>query len=272
MNERLGADEVTDFLSVSFSSTDYVGHCFGPSSLESEDNLLRLDRTLADLFKFVDEKVGLDQTVIVLSSDHGAAEAPGYLNELGLDAAQYIDLDALDREPAIQALKKQFGIGGEIVQTYYHPYVYLNQEILAKRALDPVAVESLIAAEMMKMNGIALAVPSSRLESGSLPDTPLIEKVLRNFNPKRSGDIYVVYEPHSFINDMDGLVVATTHGSPWTYDSYVPVIFAGPGIARQTVHRRIYTVDVAPTLSAIVGCKPPSGASGRRLIEVMSGE
>jgi arylsulfatase A-like enzyme len=82
----------------------------------------------------------------------------------------------------------------------------------------------------------------------------------------------VVYEPHSFINDFDGLEVATTHGSPWTYDSYVPVIFAGPGIASQTVHRRIHTVDVAPTLSAIVGCKPPSGASGQQLIEVLSGE
>jgi len=111
----------------------------------------------------------------------------------------------------------------------------------------------------------------SRLESGALPDTPLIDKVLRNFNPKRSGDIYVVYESHSFINDMDGLEVAASHGSPWTYDSYVPLIFAGRGIAGQTVHRRIHTVDLAPTLSAIAGGKPPSGASGERLIEVLSG-
>jgi predicted AlkP superfamily pyrophosphatase or phosphodiesterase len=270
--EGVGNDSVTDYLSISFSSSDYIGHLFGPSSLESEDNLLRLDRVLADLFKFIDEKVGLHQTVIVLSADHGGAEAPDHLNEHGLDAAQYIDLDTLDREPAIQALKKQFGIGEEIVQSYYHPYVYLDSELIAEHDLDPVEVESLIAAEMMKMNGIALAVPSSRLESGALPDTPLISKVLRNFNPKRSGDIYVVYESHSFINDMEGLVVATTHGSPWTYDSYVPVIFGGPGIARQTVHRRVHTVDVATTLSAIVGCKPPSGASGKRLIEVLSGE
>ncbi len=270
--EGVGNDSVTDYLSISFSCTDYIGHLFGPSSLESEDNLLRLDRTLADLFKFIDEEVGLDQTVIVLSADHGGAEAPGHLNEHGLDAAQYIDLDALDREPAIQALKKQFGIGEEIVRSYYHPYVYLDRELIAEHDLDPAEVESLIAAEMMKMNGIALAVPSSRLESGALPNTPLISKVLRNFNPKRSGDIYVVYESHSFINDMEGLVVATTHGSPWTYDTYVPLIFAGPGIARQTVHRRVHTVDVATTLSAIVGCKPPSGASGKRLVEVLSGE
>jgi predicted AlkP superfamily pyrophosphatase or phosphodiesterase len=270
--ESVGTDPVTDYLSVSFSSTDYVGHVFGPSSLESEDNLLRLDRSLAELFRFIDVKVGLDRTLIVLSADHGGAEAPGYLNERGIEAARYIDLDALDREPAIQALKKRFGIGEEIVQSYQHPYVYLDQELIAKHDLDAVEVESLIAAELMKMQGIALAVPSSRLESGALPDTPLIEKVLRNFNPKRSGDIYVVYAPHSFINDFDGLEVATTHGSPWTYDSYVPLIFAGPGITARTVHRRVHTVDVAPTLSAIVGCKPPSGASGQRLIEVLAGE
>jgi predicted AlkP superfamily pyrophosphatase or phosphodiesterase len=270
--ESVGTDPVTDYLSVSFSSTDYVGHVFGPSSLESEDNLLRLDRSLAELFRFIDAKVGLDRTLIVLSADHGGAEAPGYLNERGMEAARYIDLDALDREPAIQALKKRFGIGEEIVQSYQHPYVYLDQELIAKHDLDAVEVESLIAAELMKMQGIALAVPSSRLESGALPDTPLIEKVLRNFNPKRSGDIYVVYAPHSFINDFDGLEVATTHGSPWTYDSYVPLIFAGPGITARTVHRRVHTVDVAPTLSAIVGCKPPSGASGQRLIEVLAGE
>lgn len=269
--EDVGGDAVTDYLSVSFSSTDYVGHLFGPSSLESEDNLLRLDQVIADLLRFVDQKVGLDQTVVVLSADHGGAEAPGYLNEQGLHRAQYIDLNSLDREPAIQALKARFGIGEEIVESYHHPYVYLDRELLAKKGLDPTLVESLIAAEMTKMNGIALAVPSSRLARGELPDTPLIDKVLRNFNPKRSGDIYVVFESHSFINDMDGLSVATTHGSPWSYDSYVPVIFAGPGIASQTVHRRVHTVDLAPTLSAIVGCKPPSGASGRRLPEVLAG-
>jgi len=269
--EDVGSDSVTDYLSVSFSSTDYVGHLFGPSSLESEDNLLRLDRTIADLLRFVDQKVGLDKTVIVLSADHGGAEAPGYLNEQGLNRAQYIDLNALDREPAIQALKTQFGIGEEIVESYHHPYVYLDRELLSKKGLDPTLIESLIAAEMTKMNGIALAVPSSRLTRGELPDTPLTDKVLRNFNPKRSGDIYVVFESHSFINDMDGLSVATTHGSPWTYDSYVPVIFVGAGIASRTVHRRIHTVDLAPTLSAVVGCKPPSGTSGRRLPEVLAG-
>ena len=189
-----------------------------------------------------------------------------------MSRAQYIDLNSLDREPAIQALKTRFGIGEEIVESYHHPYVYLDHELLAKKGLDPTLVESLIAAEMTKMSGIALAVPSSRLARGELPDTPLIDKVLRNFNPTRSGDIYVVFESHSFINDMDGLSVATTHGSPWSYDSYVPVIFAGPGIASQAVHRRIHTVDLAPTLSAIVGCKPPSGASGRRLPEVLAGK
>lgn len=108
--EQLGQDAVPDYLAVSFSSTDYVGHLFGASSLESEDNLARLDRTLAALFASVDEKVGLENTLIVLSADHGQPEIPGHLRELGIEHARHFDTDALDKTPAIAALKARFGI------------------------------------------------------------------------------------------------------------------------------------------------------------------
>jgi len=111
--EQLGQREVTDYLSISFSSTDYVGHIFGPSSLEMEDNLLRLDRTLADLFAFVDKRIGLKNVVIVLSADHGGPEAPGYLNSLGIPA-KYVTPEKWDKEPAISALKQKSGIGKEL--------------------------------------------------------------------------------------------------------------------------------------------------------------
>ena len=106
-NEGLGKDDVTDYLAISFSSTDYVGHFFGPSSLESEDNLLRLDGVLADLFAYVDKTVGLANTLIVLSADHGGPEVPAYLNTFGIPAA-YIKPDTWDRQPALAALKKKF--------------------------------------------------------------------------------------------------------------------------------------------------------------------
>jgi predicted AlkP superfamily pyrophosphatase or phosphodiesterase len=271
--EKLGQSETTDYLSISFSSTDYVGHLFGPSSLESEDNLLRLDRTLAELFKFVDQKVGLANTVIVVSADHGAAEIPGYLSEFGIDA-KYFKPDALDpktleKQPAIEALKKKLGIDKELIQSYFQPYVYLNHEVVQERGLNLAEVERTVAAELEKIDGIWLAAPSSALADGSFPNTPLEEAILRNYNSKRSGDIYVVFKPAWFINDSDGLSVASTHGSPWRYDQFVPVIFLGPGMPPQRVFREISTVDVAPTLSAILGITYPSGSVGKPLVEVL---
>jgi|HubBroStandDraft_6_1064221.scaffolds.fasta_scaffold06273_9 predicted AlkP superfamily pyrophosphatase or phosphodiesterase len=271
--EKLGQSGTTDYLSISFSSTDYVGHLFGPSSLESEDNLLRLDRTLAELFKFVDQKVGLANTVIVVSADHGAAEIPGYLSEFGIDA-KYFKPDALDpktleKQPAIEALKKKLGIDKELIQSYFQPYVYLNHEVVQERGLNLAEVERTVAAELEKIDGIWLAAPSSALADGSFPNTPLEEAILRNYNSKRSGDIYVVFKPAWFINDSDGLSVASTHGSPWRYDQFVPVIFLGPGMPPQRVFREISTVDVAPTLSAILGITYPSGSVGKPLVEVL---
>ena len=114
MAEELGQDAVTDYLAVSFSSTDYVGHVFGPSSLEAEDNILRLDRALAELFAFVDEKVGLDNTLIVLSADHGGPDTPGYLNGLNIPAG-YVDPDSWDKDAAIARIKKQFRIDGDLI-------------------------------------------------------------------------------------------------------------------------------------------------------------
>jgi predicted AlkP superfamily pyrophosphatase or phosphodiesterase len=271
--EKLGQSGTTDYLSISFSSTDYVGHLFGPSSLESEDNLLRLDRMLAELFKFVDQKVGLANTVIVVSADHGAAEIPGYLNEFGIDAKYFkpdgLDPKALEKQPAIEALKKKLGIDKELIQSYFQPYVYLNHEVVQERGLNLAEVERTVAAELEKIDGIWLAAPSSALADGAFPNTPLEEAILRNYNPKRSGDIYVVLKPAWFINDSDGLSVASTHGSPWRYDQFVPVIFLGPGMPPQRVFREISTVDVAPTLSAILGITYPSGSVGKPLVEVM---
>ena len=268
--EKLGQDDVTDYLSVSFSSTDYVGHLFGPSSLETEDNLLRLDRSLADLFAYVENKVGLKNTLIVLSADHGAPEAPGYLNSLGMDA-KYVKPDQWDKDPAIKALKQKFGLGKELIHSYSHPYIYLNREVVRRIGLDQAKVEKAVADALMKFDGVALAVPSTALAEGNLPDTPLIRSVLRNYSPKRSGDIFVVFQPNHFINEFDGLIVTSTHGSPWRYDTFVPVVFAGSHLASQHVYRSIETVEVAPTLAAIVGTNPPSGARSGPLQEVLNG-
>ena len=269
VNEELGKDAITDFLSISFSSTDYVGHVFGPNSLESEDNLLRLDKTLAELFSFIEKQVGLSKTLIVLSADHGAANVPAQLNSFGIDA-EYFMADSLDKAAIMEDIKKKFGISQELISGFHHPYLFLNRETIKNHQLDINEVSRAIAVELIKFKGIAYAVPSIDILEGKMPDTKLYNQIMRNFNPKRSGDIYIVLEPHWFVNDFDGLTVASTHGSPWFYDTFVPIIFAGNGLLHKNIYREVHTVDIAITLSIYLKIKGPSGATGQPLIEVLS--
>jgi predicted AlkP superfamily pyrophosphatase or phosphodiesterase len=266
--EQIGSDDITDFLGVSFSATDYIGHFFGTSSLESEDNILRFDRTLANLFAFIDEKIGLDHTLIVLSADHGAPEAPGYLKSMGIPTG-YVSPDTWDKKPAIDRIKRKFGIKGKLIEGYDHPYIYLSNEVIGNSKIDLLALEKAIVDELVRFPGVSTAVSSIALARGVVADNYLTRAMTNNYHPKRSGNVYVVFDPGWFINDLDGLSAAVVHGSPWPYDTFVPIIFAGHNIKPQTVSRRVHTVDVALTLANIVGAKPPSGASGEVLLEVL---
>lgn len=266
--EGIGQDDVPDYLSVSLSSTDYVGHLFGPSSLESEDNIKRLDRTLADLLAYVDETVGLERTLVVLSADHGSPEAPGYLKTIGIEA-QTFNFDDVDTGPGFARLKARFGIDKTLISNFSNPYVYLNAEAIAEAGLDKAEVEAAVAEELALLPGIAFAVGSDALRRGAVAQTPVTDAVLANFHPARSGDIYVVFEPHWFVADFDGLHVASAHGSPWSYDTYVPIMFMGPGIAPARIARPVETVDVAATIAAYLGTKPTSGAGGAPLPEAL---
>ena len=267
-NEQLGQDEVTDYLSVSFSSTDYVSHIFGPSSLEAEDNMLRLDRTLAKLLTFIDKKVGLEHTLIVLSADHGAAEVPAYLSSLGMKT-NVVAPKEWDKAPSMKALKKQFGFDTALIKSYFHPYIYLDRDLIAERKLSLEQVQKAVAMEVSKFDGVALAVTSSDIETGNTPQDYLHTLVVNNHSKNRSGDVYVVLEAHRFVADMEGLTVAATHGSPWGYDTFVPLIFAGFNIDDDKVYRRVSTTDIAVTLSAVLGIKAPSGAQGKILEKVL---
>lgn len=268
-SEGLGQDNITDYLAVSLSSTDYVGHTFGPASLETEENLLRLDRTLADLFAYVDKVVGLDNTLIVLSSDHGTPEAPEYMQEKGLEAGR-INLDTLDYSALDQELKERFGIGKEVIKMTFHPYVYLDHALLEEKQIDIAEISTVIARALIEFDGIGYAIPSTALVAGQVPDAaPIARQVLRNFSPKRSGDIYIIYQPH-WVPTAKGDVAIVNHGSPWRYDTFVPIVFAGNGLAAERVSRPVETVDIAATLAAYLGIKPPSGSVGQPLVEVLS--
>ena len=260
--EGLGGDAIPDYLSISFSGLDAVNHFFGPSSLENEDMVLQLDRTLEDLFAFIDETVGLSRTLIVLSADHGMAELPEYMAELGFPAGRLYPKDIVAAANRIG--EEQFNVE-DIVRFYYRPYLYLDAEKIRAADLRTDAVREGLAAALTQRPGVALAVARSEL-SGPQP-TALRRQIQRTFHPARAGDIYVVQDLYWF-NFPKGPVVGM-HGSPWRYDTHVPIIFAGKGIRDRTVHRLVHPVDVAPTLSALLGMTAPGAAKGTVLTEVL---
>ncbi|KII75288.1 alkaline phosphatase family protein [Vibrio renipiscarius] len=268
--EALGQHTFTDYLAVSFSSNDYVVHMFGSNSLENEDNLIRLDRTLARLFKQIDEQVGLDNTLIVLSADHGVPEASPNAAQLGLRQAKYFNLDDLWNESVAQRLNKEFGLDKKAIRLYAQPYVYLNHQVIEKSGHRLEKVQKVIAEEARKIDGVAYAMTTFDIMHNREANTRVMQLVKNNYHPQRSGDVYLVFNPRTYINDMDGLTIASTHGSPWRYDTHVPVIFAGFTLEPKIVSRAIAPYDIAPSLSSLLGITLPSGATGEVLKEVVN--
>ena len=273
-NEKLGMQNATDYLQISFSCTDYIGHLFGPSSLETEDNILRLDRTLAELFRFVDEKVGLENILIVFSADHGAPEAPEYMASLGLSTGRFA-FDWFKTEgPLTEAMQKRFG-RTDLIAGHSHPYLYLNPKAIAEAGLDLEEVEQFIADELIKIDGIIYAMTRSDLLRGRITDSPVQNQIRRSFHPTRSGNIHMIPGQYWFLHSTEeaekmGIPsIAAIHGSPWAYDTYVPIFFAGNGLSHKIVPRRVAPTDIAATIAAYLGVKPPSGSVGRVLTEVL---
>ena len=261
-NEQLGQDSVPDYLSISFSSTDAVNHFFGPSSLENEAVVRDLDSTLSELFEFIDKNIGLKHTLIVLSADHGMADMPEYMTDLGYAVGR---LDSKEIIAVANRAGQQFGIG-EVVRYFFRPYLYLDEDKIAAAKLDLATVELAIANAVTAIEGINLAVSSrnfTRYEGNSL-----IQQVQSNKHISRSGDIYVIQDPYWFLLE-EGLI-AVMHGSPWRYDTHVPVIFSGPGIDAQHVDRTVHPVDVAPTIALLLGMSPPASTQGTPLDEVVN--
>lgn len=260
-NEELGKDDIPDYLSISFSSVDAVNHFFGPSSLENEETVRQLDRTLEDLFRFVDKNVGLDHVLIVFSSDHGMADMPEYMSELGYTVGR------LDPDKIVELANKageKLGID-KVVRFFFRPYIYLDKEKIAAKQLDLSKVELEIANRLSEMEGIEQAVSTHNLPL--LGDDPLYKQVERNHNNSRSGDIYIMQQPYWFLFDKGP--VAAMHGSPWRYDTHVPIIFSAPGISPQRIHRLVHPVDVSPSIAAFLGMSPPAASNGSALKELL---
>jgi Type I phosphodiesterase / nucleotide pyrophosphatase len=260
--EQIGQDNVTDYLSISFSAVDAVNHFFGPSSLENEDVILQLDRTLADLFQFIDKRVGLDHTLIVLSADHGMAEMPEYATELGYDAGRLYSDEVLAMARDISGAL--FG-SADLVKDFFRPYLYLDGDTISNMGLDRQQVANAIADTLVKKPAVGGAITASQIARDKLAGPAAA--VRHNHHPQRSGDVYIFQQPYWFMFDRGA--VAAMHGSPWGYDTHVPIIFAGRGLKAARVNRLVHPIDVAPTLSALLQLSPPAAAQGTALTEVV---
>jgi len=265
--ESLGRGPATDYLSVSLAQLDYAGHGFGPNSLEYADSLLRLDATLAGFFAFVEEQVGADRLLIVLAADHGVDEIPEVKRSERFDAGRLYP-DKL-REQMNQALASRFGVNAELVAAFTPPGLYLDRTKIAALKLDFAAVEAELAAEMRLVPGVAHAITRSDLLAGRLPQTALMRRMQRAFHPDRSGDVVIVQKPFWYLYH-DAECCGAMHGSPYSYDTHVPVIFAGAGIRPATLWREVEPASIAPTIAALLGIEAPSGSSAPVLEEVLA--
>ncbi|WP_419419129.1 alkaline phosphatase family protein [Legionella sp. D16C41] len=258
--ENLGQSvNQTDYLGISFSATDAIGHQFGPNSLESEDNLLRLDNTLAKLLKAIDRQVGLRNTLIILTADHGVTDSPAYLTAHHFQQVPPLNKNDI-RNAIVSLLAKQFNLPAATLQALTPPYLYLDQQIITDHQLSLRRVSTALAEMLRHKPGIfqAYPLPMSNIEKNWL--SAKVDKMASY----RAGDIYIVPPPYQSLPH----VVRVNHGTPWQYDSYVPLVFTSPGFKARQTSRPASTTDIAPTLAAILKIKFPSGAVGKPLPEI----
>jgi predicted AlkP superfamily pyrophosphatase or phosphodiesterase len=253
-NENMGKSGATDFLTVSFSSPDYIGHSWGPNSVEQEDDYIRLDKDLAELLKFLDTQVGKENVLLFLTADHAAPEVPAYLMDLKVPAG-YINEWAI-RHDLKEYLKKTYG--DTLVLSYTNQQVFLDHKVLDEKKLNLQQIQEDVAAFLQKMDGVAEVLTATTLNNTSFTEGSryLMQK---GFNAKRSGDVLVNYLPAWVEYQKTG----TTHGSPYSYDTHVPLIFYGWNIKQGSSVEQIYITDVVATLAMMLNIQFPNGCSGK---------
>ncbi|HQR35423.1 MAG TPA: alkaline phosphatase family protein [Blastocatellia bacterium] len=260
-NEQLGADDVTDLLTISFSANDLLGHAMGPYSQEVQDMTLRTDRTLAELLSYLDKKIGMDQIVIALTADHGVAPVPEQVQKLGYGGR--VETKQIN-DAVTSALTQRFGEEKWILQTV-NGNVYLDETAIERRKLDTAQVEAVASQAVMKIHGVAEAFTRSQILGGNLPNTAIARSVANGFHPQRNGNLVIVTRSFYFVGEG----VTTTHGSPYKYDTHVPVIFYGAGIAAGKYPAVSSPADIAPTLASLLSLETPSNSIGRILTEAI---
>ena len=259
--EHLGKNDAVDFLAISFSSTDYVGHQYGTDAIEIEDTYLRLDQNIADLFEFLDQEVGVGNYTIFLTADHGASQVPSYLQSLKIPAPYF---RSQKFATYLTEVSKAYFDGQNLVENISNFQIFLNKEKIKKLQLDLDEVSTIFAQEALLFDGIYKTVTSKTLQTTEFT-TGILEKIQHGYNQKLSGDVIVIPTPGTISRGKTG----TTHGSAYSYDTHVPILFYGVGITNGLSHKNYNVRDIAPTLATLLGVEFPNGNSGNVIEEVL---
>ncbi len=252
--EKLGKGTATDFLAISYSSTDYIGHKFGPRAIELEDTYLRLDRDLARLLAYLDKTLGKENVLVFLTADHAGAEVPAYLQSLHMPAGYF------NSKSNITALKAHLyqTYGDSLVSTFINQQVYLKTEAMASRKLNMAEVQQTIARYALSFDGVASTVTAQSLQQNEYTQG-VKQLIQRGYHARRSGDVVINLYPQW----LDYSKTGTTHGSPYTYDTHVPLLWYGWKIKSGSTAEYIAITDIAPTLAIFLNTSFPNGNTGK---------
>ncbi|NND16184.1 MAG: alkaline phosphatase family protein [Eudoraea sp.] len=259
--ESLGQDDHTDFLAISFSSTDYIGHKFGANSKEVQDTYIWLDSDLERLFQALDQEVGVGAYTVFLTADHGAVHVPAYLADNNVPAG-YASSAAL-RGELLKFFQFKYG-NTALVENISNNQIFLDRAAVANLGIDLEDMQEAIAKEIIGYPSIFKVYTGSQMMSNAYVDG--IPSILQNgFHQKRSGDVLFMFDPATISYPKTG----STHGSPLTYDTHVPLLFFGKGIRKGSTYERTRIADIAPTISALLGISFPSGTTGNPITWVL---
>ena len=260
-NEALGQDEFTDFLAVSFSSTDYVGHRFAPAARETQDCYLRLDLEIARLLNELNATLGEGNYTVFLTSDHGAVHNPNYLKKLGMPAG-YFKLDEVNSR-VDSAIKNAFNLEG-LIESYSNDQLFFNDSLITAHKLNKTRLEEVASNAALGYEGVYTALTRTQLVNTEFSSG--LNHVLQNgFSTKFSGDVLVVPRP----GWMSYPTTGTSHGSPFTYDTHVPLLFYGSGINPGFTDKRTHIKAIASTVASLLGIQMPNANTGDPILEVL---
>jgi len=260
--EKMGKGSATDFLALSFSSTDYVGHQFGPNAIETEDTYLRLDRDLEKLLTFLDTWVGKNQVLVFLTADHGVAPVPAYMKKVRILAGIF-DGRTIVKSTLKNHLDESFG-KGDWLMDYGNSQIYLNRSFIQSKKLSVADVQRRVAEFMALQTGVVFAIAAADLPMLSAHN-PTYQRMLSGYNRARSGDVLLVLEP-SWFDGNPASKGGTTHGSNYSYDTHVPLLWYGWKIAPGSTVVPVHITDIAPTLASLLKILEPNGNSGTPIV------